>query len=234
MAVVSSAPIPNTATGGYRLERNGQWCGQLVDWMQTMIIYLYPASNPLSNVENAEEDSWEQPSREAMECHNIRQWGRKYNGSQLFCGDLCQVIHIETKSIVNVMGVQRVHLQAILSPNHFPFGGLTFCQKGRKGTLVAYAMKRVAAGAHLPTHWVFEPAKRTDDKADYFRRPNFRRIISHELVFAWMWFCVVYAKSPLFTLQINWKKLSVLHLVPTKHNSKLDIDPGRWIPCGCV
>ena len=31
----------------------------------------------------------------------------------------------------------------------------------------AYAMKRVAAGAHLPTPWFFEPAKRPDDRADY-------------------------------------------------------------------
>ena len=28
-------------------------------------------------------------------------------------------------------------------------------------------MKRVAAGAHLPKPWLFEPAKRTDDRADY-------------------------------------------------------------------
>ena len=28
-------------------------------------------------------------------------------------------------------------------------------------------MKRVAAGAHLPTPWYFEPAKRSDDRADY-------------------------------------------------------------------
>ena len=28
----------------------------------------------------------------------------------------------------------------------------------------ALAMKRVAAGAHLPTPWLFEPAKRSDDK----------------------------------------------------------------------
>ena len=33
--------------------------------------------------------------------------------------------------------------------------------------LEAYAMKRVAAGAHLPTPWLFEPAKRPDDRADY-------------------------------------------------------------------
>ena len=28
-------------------------------------------------------------------------------------------------------------------------------------------MRRVAAGAHLPTPWLFEPAKRPDDRADY-------------------------------------------------------------------
>ena len=28
-------------------------------------------------------------------------------------------------------------------------------------------MKRVAAGAHFPTPWNFEPAERPDDRADY-------------------------------------------------------------------
>ena len=28
-------------------------------------------------------------------------------------------------------------------------------------------MERVAAGAHLPTPWLFEPAKRPDDKTNY-------------------------------------------------------------------
>ena len=28
-------------------------------------------------------------------------------------------------------------------------------------------MKRGAAGAHLPTPWLIEPAKRPDDRADY-------------------------------------------------------------------
>ena len=37
----------------------------------------------------------------------------------------------------------------------------------KKGKLGAYAMKRVAAGAHLPTPWLFQPAKRPDDTADY-------------------------------------------------------------------
>ena len=43
------------------------------------------------------------------------------------------------------------------------------CQIGRKrkGKLWANAMKRVAAGADLPTPWVFEPTKRPDDRADY-------------------------------------------------------------------
>ena len=30
----------------------------------------------------------------------------------------------------------------------------------------AYAMKRAAAGAQLPTPWLPEPAKRPDDRAD--------------------------------------------------------------------
>ena len=36
-----------------------------------------------------------------------------------------------------------------------------------KGKLGAYAMKRVATGAHLTTPWLFGPAKRPDDRADY-------------------------------------------------------------------
>ena len=38
----------------------------------------------------------------------------------------------------------------------------------KKRKLVAYAMERVAASAHLPTDWLFEPAKRPDDRADYY------------------------------------------------------------------
>ena len=37
----------------------------------------------------------------------------------------------------------------------------------KEGKLWAIAMKRVAAGAHLTTPWLFEPAKRRDDRADY-------------------------------------------------------------------
>ena len=37
---------------------------------------------------------------------------------------------------------------------------------GRLGEVGSYAMKRVAAGAHLPTPSLFEPAKRPDDRAD--------------------------------------------------------------------
>ena len=39
-----------------------------------------------------------------------------------------------------------------------------------KGKLGTNAMKRVAAGAHLPRSWLFEPAKRPDDRADYCLR----------------------------------------------------------------
>ena len=38
-------------------------------------------------------------------------------------------------------------------------------RKNRK--LGALASKRVAAAAHLPTPWLFEPTKRPDDRADY-------------------------------------------------------------------
>ena len=38
---------------------------------------------------------------------------------------------------------------------------------GKKVKLGANAMQRVAAGAHLPTPWLFEPAKRPDERADY-------------------------------------------------------------------
>ena len=33
--------------------------------------------------------------------------------------------------------------------------------------LGTYAMKRVAAGAHLPTPWLFELAELPNDRADY-------------------------------------------------------------------
>ena len=39
----------------------------------------------------------------------------------------------------------------------------SLCEKEKLG---AYAMKRVAAGAHLPTSWLFEPAKLPDDRTD--------------------------------------------------------------------
>ena len=44
-----------------------------------------------------------------------------------------------------------------------------------KEKLGPYALKRVAAGAHPSTPWLFEPAKRTDDGTDYcldFWGPN--------------------------------------------------------------
>ena len=35
------------------------------------------------------------------------------------------------------------------------------------GKLGTPASQRVAAGAQLPTPWIFEPAKRPDDRTDY-------------------------------------------------------------------
>ena len=48
-------------------------------------------------------------------------------------------------------------------------GTVILLRKGdeKKGKLGTYAMKRVAAGAHLPTPRLLEPAKRPDDRADY-------------------------------------------------------------------
>ena len=45
----------------------------------------------------------------------------------------------------------------------------TLCvrNENKRGKFGACAMKRVAAGAHLPAPWRFEPAKRPDDKTDY-------------------------------------------------------------------
>ena len=39
-------------------------------------------------------------------------------------------------------------------------------EKGKR-KLGAYGRGRIAAGAHLPTPWLFEPAKHPDDRADY-------------------------------------------------------------------
>ena len=49
-------------------------------------------------------------------------------------------------------------------------------------------MKRVAAGAHLPTPWLFEPAKRPDDRADYCLDCSFLPQWKHRvLVFTLEW-----------------------------------------------
>ena len=40
---------------------------------------------------------------------------------------------------------------------------------GKKRKVGANAMKRVAAGAHLPTPWLFAPAKRPDDRAEFYK-----------------------------------------------------------------
>ena len=53
---------------------------------------------------------------------------------------------------------------------------------------VSYAMKRVAAGAHLPTPWHFEPAEREDDRADYCLGRSFLpKCKHHVLVFPVEW-----------------------------------------------
>ena len=56
----------------------------------------------------------------------------------------------------------------IIDSNFIPVVSETkFLWDKRKGKLGANAMKCVAAGAHLPTPWFFEPAKRPDVRPDY-------------------------------------------------------------------
>ena len=43
-------------------------------------------------------------------------------------------------------------------------------------------MKRVAAGAHLPTLWLFEPAKRLDGGVDYCLDCSFLPYCKHQLL----------------------------------------------------
>ena len=60
--------------------------------------------------------------------------------------------------------------------------------KEKEEKLGANAMKRVAAGAHLPTPWLFEPDKRPDDRADYCLDCSFLPQCKHRvLVFTLEW-----------------------------------------------
>ena len=52
------------------------------------------------------------------------------------------------------------------------FNSVIWSQLKWKEKLGSYAMKGVAAGAHLPTPRLFEPAKRPDDTADYCLEPT--------------------------------------------------------------
>ena len=57
-----------------------------------------------------------------------------------------------------------------------------------KANLGANAMNRVAAGAHLSTPWLFEPAKRSDNRADYCLDCSFLHQWKHHvLVFTLEW-----------------------------------------------
>ena len=66
-------------------------------------------------------------------------------------------------------GIQEHHLQCADERVRIPLGSLFFSSSLIKETWInmyVYAMQRVAAGAHLPTPWLFKPAKRLDDRAD--------------------------------------------------------------------
>ena len=77
------------------------------------------------------------------------------------------------------------HSPNLTPPDFFLWG---YLKEGKKGKLGAYAIKRVAAGAHLPTPWLFEPAKRPDDTADYCLDCSFLPQWNHRvLVFTLEW-----------------------------------------------
>ena len=58
----------------------------------------------------------------------------------------------------------------------------------KEGKIGANAIKRIAAGAHLPTPWLFEPAKRPYDRADYGLDCSFLPQCKHRvLVFTLEW-----------------------------------------------
>ena len=49
-------------------------------------------------------------------------------------------------------------------------------------------MERIGAGAHLPTPWLFKPAKHTKDRADYYLDFSFQPQCMHQvLVFLNEW-----------------------------------------------
>ena len=43
-------------------------------------------------------------------------------------------------------------------------------------------MERIGAGAHLPTLWLFGPAKHTDDRPDYCLDFNFHPQCKHQVL----------------------------------------------------
>ena len=52
-----------------------------------------------------------------------------------------------------------------------------------KWKLGANAIKRVAAGTHLSTPWLFEPAKRPHDRAVYYLDCSFLPQCKHQVLF---------------------------------------------------
>ena len=72
--------------------------------------------------------------------------------------------------------------------NHSALRTVLETRKIRKGKLRVNAMKRVAAEAHLPTPWLFEPVKRPDDRANYCLDCSFLPQCKHRvLVFTLEW-----------------------------------------------
>ena len=91
----------------------------------------------------------------------------------------------------------------------------------KKGKLGAYAIKRVAAGAHLPTPWLCEPTKRPDDRADYCLDCSFLTLRKHRVeTFSKSWFHVNFSMPLRWSLTIMDSRHNWLSSRPTKvlHN----------------
>ena len=91
---------------------------------------------------------------------------RKYRSTNLWLHDYDRMWYFPKKDLwEKLIKADNFSTHANFSP--LILFGISCRPHIGKGKLGTYAMKRVAAGAYIPTPWLFEPAKRPDDRADY-------------------------------------------------------------------
>ena len=79
-------------------------------------------------------------------------------------------------------------IREIYCPIRFTSMSVSKASSKKKGKLRANDMKHVATGAHLPTPWLFEPAKRPNDRTDHCLDSSFLPKWKHwVLVFTLEW-----------------------------------------------